>query len=81
MFTGLSKLEFLDLTGNAISNLDASVFNSKTLITLILTDNRLTSLDANSFANASQLVGISLDHNRLVKLDINVLKGLDEGLE
>ena len=78
MFTGLTKLEFLDLTGNAISNLDASVFNSKTLITLILTNNLLTNLDAYSFANASQLAGISLDHNRLVNLDINVFKGLDE---
>lgn len=78
MFTGLSKLEFLDLTGNGISNLDASVFNSKTLITLLLTDNNLRRLDANSFVNASQLVGISLNRNRLVNLDINVFKGLDE---
>lgn len=76
-FAGPSSLRALSLFGNQISQLPVNVFQSLTALeTLVLSDNRLESIDGRLLANSSNLVRIDLARNQINAIGRSFLNGL-----
>ena len=76
-FNDLSKLQYLNLSENELSNLPEDIFNGlSNLEKLDLTYNGLRSLPEDVFDGLSNLQSISLGHNPLRSLSKDVFNGL-----
>ncbi|XP_056597970.1 TLR4 interactor with leucine rich repeats [Triplophysa dalaica] len=77
-FTRLNKLQFLNLSDNKQTELrDISMFSHlKSLVTLLLADNKLRYVGNHVFQNLKRLTKLSLSHNKISKLDSEAFKGL-----
>lgn len=68
-FAGCSRLDFLDLYGNSISQISSSAFvNNRQLYHLSLANNALTNVPANLLANQATLVELELNRNSLTDI-------------
>ena len=81
LFSGLSNLQVLELSGNQLSDLPAEVFHALTnLQTLYLHGNKLSELPAevwaNWFAGLGNLQTLNLQSNRLRELPAKTFKAL-----
>ena len=77
VFTGLTALERLDLSGNRLSELPAGVFTGLTALErLYLHKNELSSLPAGVFSGLTALERLSLEDNDLSSLPDDVFTGL-----
>ena len=78
-FGGLSSVEWLDLTGNDLTELPEDMFSElSNLKVLVLTDNRFTELPADTFAGLSSLEELWLDANALKAVPEKVFAGLSK---
>uniref|UniRef100_A0AC35U7D6 LRRCT domain-containing protein n=1 Tax=Rhabditophanes sp. KR3021 TaxID=114890 RepID=A0AC35U7D6_9BILA len=78
-FQDFHRLEYLDLDNNQIIDLSNDLFlGSKNLVELILSNNMLTHIRANTFTDQSVKI-LDLSYNRIFKMDEDVFKS--NGLE
>lgn len=75
-FAGLDSLEHLNLSGNSIRQLSVNVFTNVQLKVLDLSRNGLIAIAGNTFKLVPNINFLSLAHNRLAKLDDNLLAPL-----
>lgn len=77
IFTGLTNLQKLDLSGNQLTSLPAGVFTGLTsLQDLCLVGNQLTTLPDSIFTGLTSLQKLHLDSNNLTTLPDGVFAGL-----
>ncbi len=70
------------LNKNQIENLDSDMFvNSKKLIKISFSFNKLKKIKANTFNGLKYLIGIYLNNNQIENLDKKIFKGLDNLIE
>ncbi len=79
MFSGLSRLTFLDLHYNQISVLSEGVFSGLNQLTsLDLSGNRISVLSEGVFSGLNQLTSLDLSGNRISVLSEGVFSGLSQ---
>ena len=76
-FSGLSSLEYLNLSGNSLTRLEAGIFSDlSSLTSLYLNRNQLTTLPADLFSDLSSLKYLDLSINQFTTLPAGVFSGL-----
>ncbi|KAF2878694.1 hypothetical protein ILUMI_27473 [Ignelater luminosus] len=78
LFDHLSKLQFLDLSGNELASLPHGIFGNLTDLKLLyLRSNNITSITSNAFKDLVQLNLLELSCNNLEYIDENAFHNLE----
>jgi Leucine-rich repeat (LRR) protein len=79
IFSNLTQLRILFLSGNKITNLDKDIFSNLTQLRILyLSDNKITNLDKDIFSNLTQLQQLDLSNNNISHLDEDIFSNLSQ---